>query len=382
MSTNSFSVPDSRMQQISTRIAFFVAGFGLAAWAPIVPYVKERTALPEAALGLLMLCLGLGSILSMPVAGVLSRLYGCRIILLAGAALVVLTLPVLAMSGSPAVLALALALFGVGIGSMDCVVNIQAVIVERASGRSMMSGFHAMFSVGGLAGAGAMALMLAGGMPLWLATAGILAVIIAAMAIAAPHLLNYGAEGDGPAFAVPRGAVLLISVLCFILFLAEGAVLDWSAVFLTTVRGMDAAYAGIGYFAFAATMAAGRLTGDMVTNRVGPRVVLLIGPVFAAGGLFLTTAVATPWTGVIGFALVGIGCANVVPVLFSAIGRQKSMPEHIAIPAVTTIGYAGILAGPALIGFLAQVLGLSMAFAIVGLSLLVVAAAGQKLKID
>lgn len=368
------------MEQIATRITFFVAGFGVSAWAPIVPYVKARTDLSDGPLGMLMLCLGIGSIFAMPVAGLLSRLYGCRPVVLAGALLVILTLPVLAVSASVPVLALALVLFGVGIGTMDCVINLQAIIVERASGRSMMSGFHGMFSAGGLIGVGIMALLLTLGLPVWMATLGIVAVIVIAMAIAAPHLLPYGSPGEGPAFAIPHGVVLLISILCFVVFLAEGAILDWSAVFMTVIRTTDATYAGIGYAAFALMMTISRFTGDSVVNRIGARRVLMAGPLCAAAGFLLAIGVPTAWAAVLGFGLVGAGCANVAPVLFSAIGRQTAMPEHVAVPAVTTIGYTGVLTGPAAIGFVAQGFGLHLAFALVAGLLVAIAFAGRRLQ--
>ena len=374
------SVP-GRKEQFSTRVAFFVTGFAMAAWAPLVPYVKAGAGLSDGALGMLLLCLGAGSIAAMPLSGVGAKRYGCRRLLLLASALMVVALPVLALSSSVWVLSVALFLFGAGVGAMDCVMNVQAIIVERASGRAMMSGFHGLFSVGGFAGAGAMTLLLSAGAAPWLAALCVVGLVAAAMCAALPHFLAYGAQGEGRAFAIPRGVVLVIGVLCFIAFLAEGAMLDWSAVFLTSVRNVDPAIAGLGYAAFASAMTAIRLTGDAIVNRVGARLVLFVGPLCASFGLLLVALVPTPWVAIIGFGLVGVGCANVVPVLFSAIGRQKTLPEHIAVPAVTTLGYAGILAGPAVIGFAAQLTGLSLALIFVAVLLAGVAAGGRALRI-
>src|SRR5688572_13756698 len=141
-------------EQISTRIAFFIAGFGVAAWAPLVPFAKARASLDEGTLGVLLLCLGVGSIIAMPASGPLVARYGCRRLIAASSILMCLTLPPLAVISNQVLLGVALLLFGAGLGTLDCVVNIQAVIVERASGRPMMSGFHGLFSVGGIAGAG------------------------------------------------------------------------------------------------------------------------------------------------------------------------------------------------------------------------------------
>ena len=178
---------------------------------------------------------------------------------------------------------------------------------------------------------------------------------------------------------MPRGVVLLIGALAFVLFLAEGAVLDWSAVFLTSVRHMDAAYAGLGYAAFAATMTAGRLAGDRIVDRLGPRRVVLTGGLCAAAG-FVASVAAPSWQAALGgYALVGVGCANIVPVLFSAVGRQTAMPENVAVPAITTLGYAGILAGPAGIGFVAHLTSLPTAFLVLAAMLAAVALGSRRL---
>ena len=370
-----------RLEQMSTRIAFFIAGFGLAAWAPLVPYAKARAGLDEATLGLLLLCLGAGSILAMPIAGVLATRFGCRRVLIGGTLLICLALPLLATASSLALLIATLFVFGAGLGAVDSTVNLQAVIVERASGRNMMSGFHGLFSVGGIAGAAGVSALLALGLsPLW-AIVVVIVLILAALLKAAPHLLAYGSESTGPAFAVPHGVVLFIGLLCFTVFLAEGAMLDWSAVFLTTEKNIGEAYAGLGYAAFALTMTAGRLMGDTIVKRLGARRVIVLGGMFAAAGMALAT-LGTGWeVALLGYALVGVGCSNIVPVLYTAVGKQTVMPENIAVPAITTLGYAGILAGPAAIGFIAHASSLSIAFLLITAMLMAVAISGRILRV-
>ncbi|WP_300733338.1 MFS transporter [Pseudomonas sp.] len=370
-----------RLEQMSTRVAFFIAGLGLAAWAPLVPYAKARAGLDEATLGLLLLCLGAGSILAMPAAGLLATRYGCRRVLTGGTLLICLTLPLLATVSSIPLLIATLFVFGAGLGVVDSTVNLQAVIVERASGRTMMSGFHGLFSVGGIVGAAGVSALLALGLsPLW-AIVAVVVVILAALLKAAPHLLPYGSESTGPAFAVPHGVVLFIGLLCFTVFLAEGAMLDWSAVFLTTEKHIEDAYAGLGYAAFAMTMTVGRLLGDVIVSRLGARTVIVLGGLFAAGGIALAT-LAPGWEmALLGYALVGVGCSNIVPVLYTAVGKQTVMPENIAVPAITTLGYAGILAGPAAIGFIAHASSLGSAFLLIAALLVAVAISGRILKV-
>ena len=380
MNTQTPFVP-GRLEQMSTRIAFFIAGFGIAAWAPLVPYAKARAGLDDATLGLLLLCLGAGSILAMPISGVLATRYGCRRVFSAGTLLICLALPLLATVSSVPLLIATLFLFGAGLGAVDSTVNLQAVIVERASGRTMMSGFHGLFSVGGIAGAAGVSALLALGLtPLW-AIMVVIVLILAALIKAAPHLLPYGSESNGPAFAVPHGVVLFIGLLCFVVFLAEGSMLDWSAVFLTADKQIDEAYAGLGYAAFALTMTVGRLLGDTIVSHLGARRVIVLGGLFAAAGLVLATLAASWQVALVGYGLVGIGCSNIVPVLYTAVGKQTLMPMSIAVPAITTLGYAGILAGPAAIGFIAHASSLSTAFLLIATLLVAVAISGRILRV-
>lgn len=371
-----------RLEQMSTRIAFFIAGFGIAAWAPLVPYAKARAQLNEGTLGLLLLCLGVGSIIAMPAAGALASRFGCRRVLSAGTILLCVALPMLATVSSIPLLMAGLFLFGAGLGTVDSTVNLQAVIVERASGKTMMSGFHGLFSLGGIVGAAGVSALLGLGLSPLSATLVVIVITLAALLKAAPHLLPYGSESSGPAFAIPHGVVLFIGCLCFIVFLAEGAVLDWSAVFLSDERGLDEAYAGLGYAAFALTMTIGRLTGDAIVRRLGAKRVIVIGGLLATAGMLLATLLPAWETALLGYALVGAGCSNIVPVLYTAVGKQTVMPEHIAVPAITTLGYAGILAGPALIGFIAHGSSLSVAFVLIAVLLLGVAISGKILRVS
>lgn len=370
-----------RAEQFSTRVAFFIAGFGGAVWAALVPFAKLRTGIDAGTLGLLLLAFGTGSIVAMPIAGALAGKYGCRRAIIGASLMVCVALPVLAASSNVLVLGAALFVLGGGVGSVDCVVNIQAVIVERASGRPLMSGFHGLFSVGGIAGAaGAAGLLSIGLSPLAMSVSAIVLTFIALL-VSARYYLSYGAAAGGPAFAWPHGVVLFIGILCFICFLAEGSMLDWSAVFLTFSRGAEPAHAGFGYAAFAVTMTIGRLSGDAIVKRVSRTNIILFGGLMAASGFALATFVPSVEAGFIGFALIGAGCSNIVPVLYTAVGRQKIMPESVAIPAVTTLGYAGMLAGPAAIGFIAHVSSLSTAFLIIAAGLVALALSGRWLRV-
>lgn len=365
-------------EQNATRLAFFIAGLAMATWAPLVPFAKTRIGIDDGSLGLLLLCIGVGSIMAMPLTGLLTGKFGCRrVILLAGVALCI-DLPLLVLMDSTLGMALALLLFGAAIGMIDVAMNIQAVVVERASNRAMMSGFHGFFSVGGIAGAGGVSALLWLGLGPLQATLIAVVAILALLFIASNNLLREsGGDKEGPMFVLPRGWVMFIGLLCFIMFLAEGSMLDWSALFLTTLRGMDPSQAGLGYALFSIAMTIGRLNGDRVVNAMGRYQVLLLGSLCAAIGLALAIAIDSVMASLIGFMLVGVGASNVVPILFSAAGNQRIMPANLAIASVTTVGYAGILAGPAVIGLIAQVSSLTFALACVAALLLIVTASAK-----
>jgi predicted MFS family arabinose efflux permease len=234
----------------------------------------------------------------------------------------------------------------------------------------MMSGFHGLYSVGGIVGASAISGLLWLGLSPLAATLCAVGVILLLLAGFAKQLLPYGSESHDPLFVMPRGKVMFIGALCFIMFLAEGAMLDWSALFLTAHRGVEPAPAGLGYAAFAIAMSIGRLNGDRIVSALGGFRVLLGGGIGAAVGLGLAVTVPSILVTMLGFVLVGLGASNIVPVLFTAAGRQHSMPSNLAIAAITTIGYAGILCGPAGIGFVAKAASLPLALGLVGAGVL------------
>ena len=362
-------------EQWSTRAGFLIAGSAMAAWAPLVPIAKARVGVDDGALGLLLLCLGLGSITAMPLVGMLASRFGCRAVIVASTLVLAIVLPMLALVDTVPGLAIALALFGASVGAVDVAINIQGVMVEKDSERNMMSGFHGLFSVGGIVGAGGMSLLLGAGVLPWIATLMFSALLVVLLVVSFRGLLPYGNRetGQTPLFTMPRGIVAFIGLLCFLVFLGEGAILDWSALFLIGVHLVDPAQAGFGYTMFALAMTAGRLSGDWIVKSLGGTKVVVGGGLISALGFVLTVIAPNQPLALAGFLLVGLGASNIVPVLFTAAGRQTRMPASHAVAAITTIGYSGMLAGPAAIGFVAQHSSLSAAFLIVGAGMAFVA---------
>ncbi|WP_037008848.1 MFS transporter [Pseudomonas sp. RL] len=354
----------------ATHCGFFLAGFGLSVWAPLIPYVRERIPMSDATFGLLLLCVGAGSLSCMPLSGMLAARLGIRLASLGSLALLICALAIMALTDSIAWLGVALFAFGGTLGVLDILLNIQSLKVERALQRPLMSQFHGMFSLGTIAGAACLTALLTLGLSPALSTLLLVGLILVTTLAIRSGLLPDRAPAGGVMFARPTGVVLVVGLLCFVVYLAEGAILDWSAIYLTQETGMAMSLAGLGYASFAALVAIARLAGGPVVARLGTVRVVVIGSVLAATGLLLSL-LASHWiVALIGYALCGLGCANISPVLISSLNHQKDMPVHLAVTAATTVGFAGVLAGPALMGFVAHHSSLTIAFAMVAALLL------------
>lgn len=348
--------------RLATRIAFFVAGFGLACWAPLVPLAKARLEIDEGSLGLLLLCLGAGSVLAMQFTGAFISRLGARPIIVAGGVGQAILLPFLALAPTVPTMAIALLLFGGFLGLIDVSMNVHAVEVEQHSAKPLMSGFHGLFSVGGFVGALLLTAALSAQVSPLTGTLAAAALMIGAILFAAPRLIDTPQTDETPLLVVPRGMVALLALLAAITFLTEGAMLDWGALLLTGQGLLPTAQAGIGYSVFAVAMTIGRLTGDAVVARFGDRRTIFWGGLLAIAGYVVLLTAPMASLALLGFLLIGLGASNTVPVLFRQAGAQTVMPAGLAIAAVTTVGYAGVLAGPAGVGFAAQAIGLPAAF--------------------
>lgn len=373
---------------LAVKAIFLVCGLAISSWAPMVPFAKSRLGLNDADLGLLLLCLGAGAISFMPVCGLLCKRFGSNKVMLFSAVLLAATLPLLLVIDSVILMGAALYLFGGALGTVDVAMNAHGVQVQNIYGKSIMSSFHGLFSVGGLMGSlGLGALMKAGLNPIAAALfISILSIVIVLYYY--PYLLNRQSEqeailkfsseynstnSNNSSTSWLNFSVLFLGTMCFIVFLSEGAMLDWSAVFLKENRGIDERLSGIGYAAFSIAMATMRLLGDRLVSRFSGRTVVIGGSLIAASGILLIVLIPSLIISIAGFILLGVGAANIVPVFIGEGGRLKSVPALVAIPAITTIGYAGQLAGPAILGFIAHQYSLPTAFGLIGFLLLAVA---------
>lgn len=373
----------SQARRSATRAIFFVTGMAMGLWAALVPYAQMRTHAEAGQLGLLLLCLGGGSLIAMLGSGRIIGLAGCRRVIVVSVVLYCLMLPLLATLADIRLLAASLFVFGMGIGLADVAMNVQGTLVEQAADKPLMSGFHCLWSVGGIAGAGGGALLLGAGISPQTATFWAVALIVLVTACSFPALLTAGGEDthQPPDTASrPNFRLVLMAIMAMICFMAEGAILDWSGIFMTQDRGMAVEHAGWGFAAFAVAMSLMRATGDAVVKTLGRQHVLIIGGILGIAG-YLIVVLVPGWTmALCGFALVGIGAANIVPVLITLAGQEKVMPVHRSVALVATLGYLGVLGGPALIGWVAHLTNLYVAFALVAAAFMVIVLGAFKLK--
>lgn len=382
ISGNAFEFSPGRLVKARAAVSllFFLNGFLFASWVARIPLIQQTLGLNHAVLGSALLSAAAGAVVTMPIAGLLNGRYGSEKLSTIWVLPYCAALPLLALAPNIYLLVLALFFFGCGHGALDVAMNAQGVAVDRRYGKPVMSSFHAMFSVGGLVGAGIGALMawlqLA---PFWHFCLASAAMAIAGW-IACRHLLpgvdRVEKSEDSHGFVMPPKALIPLGIVAVAVLIGEGAMADWTGVFLHKVQGATEAVAAAGYAAFSIAMAVGRFSGDALVARLGSVKLVRASGLVAAAGLVIGLFTSSPWISLAGFALVGAGCSTVVPCVFSAAGRMHGVPTGVALAAVTTMGYFGFLIGPPLIGFAAQLLGLRGALALlIGTSLLVAALA-------
>ncbi|MGH7687615.1 MAG: MFS transporter [Candidatus Dormibacteria bacterium] len=363
-----------RSPRAAITVVFFADGLLLGSWAARVAAVQRQAGLSNAQLGVALFAASLGALLAMPGAGRLCGRIGSRTVAVGALAIAAASLALAGASTGFAALALSLFGFGVGFGSVNVAANDQGIALERRRERSILSSFHAAFSAGGLAGAGVGALVAGVGVAprAHLGVAG--ALVIVAALLCRTSLIETRSEVTAPrrVLARPPGLVLVLGIAAFGTLLAEGSVADWSSVYLSRSLATSAALAGAGYTCFSLAMFASRVLGDRLVTRLGPVVVARGGAMVAALGLTSALVVATPPAALAGYAATGAGLGVIVPVLFRAAGSAPGMSRSDGVATVSTIGWLGFLAGPAAIGLVATATTLRVALAIVVVALVTV----------
>lgn len=358
-----------------TYVVFFAAGMISALWAGLIPSLKSALNVDEGVLGTMLLGLGIGSLVMMPVTGRLVARWGCRAVMRASLPFMAAAITALAFTTNVWLAAALVILFGGALGVTDVSMNVQSVVAEKREKRAILSGFHAAYSFGGMSGGFFFAALVGIGLPVWAAVVSGAALMVAVATAWSPWSLGPGeTERDGAETENVREKcskkpliLYVTAFFCFAFFLTEGSLLDWSALYLRDLKNADTAAAALGYSVFSAAMTIGRTFGDRIIARFGRRRVFLTGTFCAILGYAVLLAIPGLRSAYAALFLMGIGCSNLVPIAFWLAGNTPGVSVSKGLSFVVSTGYAGILAGPAAIGFIARHTGLDTAFLMVAL---------------
>ncbi|HMH21290.1 MAG TPA: MFS transporter [Puia sp.] len=374
-------MPPYRINRIAVSSFFFLAGLCFSSWASRIPDIRLRLHLDNAALGAVLLGLPAGLLTSLPLAGWLVAKFGSRPVATLAAILYPCTLPLLGLVDSIWQLVACLFLFGMGGNLLNISMNTQAIGTELLYKRTIMASYHGIWSLAGFSGAAIGTLMIGLGLHPFQHFLIVGAVALLIVLIASRHLIKEdAAHGDQPIFAKPDRSLINLGIIAFCCMICEGAMFDWSGVYFQKVIQPPKGLVAAGYTAFMATMATGRFLGDWMATRWGIKKILQGSGVLTASGLLI--AILFPWLfpAIAGFLLVGAGVSSVVPLVYSAAGRSKTLSPGVALAAVSTIGYLGFLFGPPFIGFIAQASNLRVSLGLIAIlgSIIAVMAARTK----
>jgi predicted MFS family arabinose efflux permease len=367
----------ARAARVAVAVTFIALGVGGGSWATRIPAVQHRIGLSAAELGVALFGLGVGSLISMPIAGMLIARHGSRDVMRATAVLFGASVALLPLSWSLLSLWCALVLFGAASGALDVAMNSHGVAVEHAYGRPILSSLHAAFSAGALVGAALGALAAGRGLDARVHLALVAALILVSALVTARFLLpadaDRGSAGQRLTLRIPRQLVV-VGIVGFLCLLAEGAASDWSAVYLAGPLGASPGAAAIGFAGFAGAMMLGRIAGDRLVIALGEVAVVRAGAVLGAVGMTVGLVAGDTAIAIVAFACLGAGLAGIVPVVLRAAGTHPDVPAGIGLAAVSTAGYTGFLLGPPAIGAIAGVTTLPRALGVVVLATAAIAA--------
>jgi MFS family permease len=369
----------ARRGRVAISGLFLLNGVILGSWAPQIPLLLPRHGITESVLGLLILGMGAGAMVAMCLSGRMAARHGSRAMVRGTAVCCALALPAAVLAPDVATLAVAMAVMGASVAMMDVATNANAVELEQSTGRAILSTAHGFWSVGGFLGAA-----LGGPGIAMLGTSGhallISAISLAVVALSWSRLAGTAVTADVTAAKIGPGlwrqgwTIYLVGLMALMSFVPESAVLDWSALYLSSDHGAGLTVSGLAFALFSACMAAVRFFGDAVRNRIGAVPLLRASAVIAATGMAVAALASSTAIVLAGFALAGIGLANLVPILFSVAGRHGGANPGAAIAAVSFIGYGGMLLAPTVIGVTAEQVGFPAVFVALSGLLLIVAA--------
>jgi MFS family permease len=354
---------NGRIARAATNTLFFLCGLSFASWASRIPDVKVFLKLSDAALGSVLFAMPIGSLIALPVTGLIIGKFGSRNITILSLVFYIIALPLLGHAQTPLALAIALFIFGFGSDMLNIAINVQAVNVEKIQKRSIMSSFHAIFSIGFMIGAALGGLIAKQGITPFkhLTAVGVLDLL---MGIAVYKFLTINDEKSSeaqPLFALPDKSLILLGIIAFCAMLSEGAMADWSVLYYKQVLNNPNGFATAGFTAYSVLMVVGRIFGDKVVQAFGLRKTLLINCLILFIGMSVALIIQNPYTVIIGFGITGLGLSTIVPLIYGEAGHSKTMSAGVALAAITTVCMAGFLIGPVLIGHLSEFSSLRIA---------------------
>jgi MFS family permease len=369
--------------RVAVSAAFLIHSTVSGTWAPRLPAIKESLGLSDGELGTALVGLAIGLVVGTRLAGAPVDRFGSRPVMRVGFPLLAATLLLPGLADSLVALFLSLFVLGLASGALDVAMNAQGIEVERHLGRPILSGLHGLWSVGLGIGAGVAALAAAiGADPL--EHFAVVAVVLAVVSLVflrgllpAHDQLREESGGAEPADVRWTPALVLLGVIAFCSFVGEGSASDWSAVYMTQELGTSQALGALAFAAFAVTMALARFAADPLRGRVGNVVLVRGGSLIAAAGLGIALLVHEPAAGIAGFALLGLGLAPVVPIAFSAAGDLDARATGRLVGRVATVGYVGSVAGPIMIGWLAEATSLRASLGLVVVLAVVIAVSAR-----
>lgn len=373
-----------KINRIAVGSIFFLTGMCFSSWASRIPSIQQNLGLSDTSLGLVLIALPAGLMLSLPLAGWLIAKTGSNKIVIIASLLYSLTLVSLGLAQSVFQLIAGLFLFGLSGNLLNISMNTQAVGVEALHKRSIMASFHGLWSLAGFVGAAIGSFMI--GQNIFPSQHFLIIMLLSVtlLLISSRFLLkeDLNQHTNQPIFAKPDKALINLGIIAFCSMICEGAMFDWSGVYFKKVVMADEAWVGAGYTAFMGTMAFGRFFADWFTVRFGLKRILQFSGILTASGLLIAVLFPNLVTAIIGFLFVGFGVSSVVPLIYSAAGRSKVLSPGVALAAVSTIGFLGFLCGPPIIGLVAGATSLKISFLIIaamGLCICIVAGRSRNL---
>jgi len=372
-----------RINRIAVGAVFFSFGLCFSSWASRIPSIQQSLGLSDAQLGLVLISLPVGSMISLPLAGFLTAKAGSRKIVIIATILYSLTLVTLGMAENGYHLVTGLFVFGLAGNLLNISINTQAVGVEALYKRSIMASFHGLWSLAGFAGAAIGTFMMGRGIFPYQHFIFIMITAVTILLLSNRNLLKEDAkpQANQPIFVKPDKSLINLGIIAFCSMICEGAMFDWSGIYFKKVVVADEAWLGAGYTAFMSMMAFGRFVADWATVRFGLKRILQLSGLLTATGLLIAVLFPNIVTAITGFLLVGLGVSSVVPLVYSAAGRSKVLSPGVALATVSTIGFLGFLCGPPLIGFVAGATSLRISFAIIAVMGLCVSIVSGKSKL-